>query len=95
MNVDLSSSSDGSVAVPEARLPSAVGMSQQGRTLHVNAVGHVRVDMFSVTGTAVKTLWNGNVSGSMEMSLKGIPAGIYVLRVQTAGGSHMKKIRLE
>ena len=42
MNVDLSSSSDGSVAVPEARLPSAVGMSQQGRTLHVNAVGHVR-----------------------------------------------------
>jgi hypothetical protein len=48
-----------------------------------------------VTGTAVKTLWNGNVSGSMEMSLKGIPAGIYVLRVQTAGGSHMKKIRLE
>lgn len=95
MNVDLSSSSDGSVAVPEARLPSAVGMSQQGRALHVNAVGHVRVDMFSVTGTAVKTLWNGNVSGSMEMSLKGIPAGIYVLRVQTAGGSHMKKIRLE
>lgn len=95
MNVDLSSSSDGSVAVPEARLPSAVGMSQQGRTLHVNAVGHVRVDMFSVTGTAVKTLWSGNVSGSMEMSLKGIPAGIYVLRVQTAGGSHMKKIRLE
>lgn len=95
MNVDLSSSSDGSVAVPEARLPSAVGMSQQGRALHVNAVGHVRVDMFCVTGTAVKTLWNGNVSGSMEMSLKGIPAGIYVLRVQTAGGSHMKKIRLE
>jgi hypothetical protein len=95
MNVDLSSSSDGSVAVPEARLPAAVGMSQQGRALHVNAVGHVCVDMFSVTGTAVKTLWNGNVSGSMEMSLKGIPAGIYVLRVQTAGGSHMKKIRLE
>ena len=61
----------------------------------MNAVGHVRVDVFSVTGTAVKTLWNGNVSGGMEVCLKGILAGVYVLRVQTADGSYMKKIRLE
>ena len=92
---DLGSSSSGSVAIHATRVPAAVGISQLGRTLHVNAVGHVRMDVFGVTGTAVKTLWNGNVSGSMSMSLKGIPAGIYVLRVQTAGGSHMKKIRLE
>ena len=92
---DLGSSSSGSVAIHATRVPAAVGISQLGRTLHVNAVGHVRMDVFGVTGTAVKTLWNGNVSGSMSMSLKGIPAGIYVLRVQTAGGSHMKKICLE
>ena len=92
---DLSSSSDGSVAIQAARLPAAVGISQLGRTLHVNAVGHVRMDVFGVTGTAVKTLWNGNVSGGMAVSLEGIPVGVYVLRVQTAGGTQLKKIRLE
>lgn len=92
---DLSSSSDGSVAFQAARLPTAVGISQLGRTLHVNAVGHVHMDVFGVTGTAVKTLWNGIVSGGMAVSLEGIPAGVYVLRVQTAGGTQLKKIRLE
>ena len=82
-------------ALPAAHVAAAPAVSMHGRTLQVNYAGHVRVDMFSVTGTAVKSLWNGNVSGGMEVSLKGIPAGIYVLRVQTAGGSHMKKIRLE
>ena len=72
-----------------------MGISQLGRTLHVNAAGHVRMDVFGVTGTAVKTLWNGNVSGGMAVSLEGIPAGVYVLRVQTAGGTQLKKIRLE
>ena len=92
---DLGSSSSGSVAIHATRVPAAVGISQLGRTLHVNAVGHVRMDVFGVTGTAVKTLWNGNVPGSMAVSLEGIPAGVYVLRVQTAGGLHLKKIRLE
>ena len=92
---DLGSSSSGSVAIHATRVPAAVGISQLGRTLHVNAMGHVRMDVFGVTGTAVKTLWNGNVPGSMAVSLEGIPAGVYVLRVQTAGGLHLKKIRLE
>ena len=92
---DLGSSSSGSVAIHATRVPAAVGISQLGRTLHVNAVGHVRMDVFGVTGTAVKTLWNGNVPGSMAVSLEGIPAGVYVLRIQTAGGLHLKKIRLE
>ena len=48
-----------------------------------------------MTGAAVKTLWNGNATGSMGIALQGIPAGIYVVRAQTADGLQMRKIRLE
>ena len=66
-----------------------------GRTLQVNYAGHVRVDLFGVTGAAVKTLWNGNATGSMGIALQGIPAGIYVVRVQTATSTMLQKIRLQ
>ena len=94
-NVNPESSSSAITALPAARVAAAPAMSMHGRTLTVNYAGFARVDLFSVTGAAVKTLWNGNASGGMELGLRGIPAGIYVVRVQTADGLHMRKITLE
>lgn len=90
-----SSSSGAITALPAARVAAAPALSMHGRTLQVNYAGHMRVDLFSVTGAAVKTLWNGNATGSMGIALQGIPAGIYVVRAQTADGLQMRKIRLE
>jgi hypothetical protein len=69
--------------------------SVHGRTLQVNYAGFARVDLFSVTGAAVKTLWKGHVDGTVSVGLQGIPGGIYVVRMHTQNGSTMKKVRLE
>ena len=82
-------------AIPATHNAVAPAVSLHGRTLVVNYAGNARVDLFSVTGSAVRTLWNGNVMGGVELGLRGVPAGIYVLRVQTATGLHMRKIRLQ
>ena len=89
------SSSSAITAIPVARVAAAPVVSMHGRTLQVNYAGFARVDLFSVTGSAVRTLWDGNAAGSVELGLRGVPAGIYVVRVQTAAGLHMQKIRLQ
>ena len=89
------SSSSAKTAIPVARSAVAPAVSLHGRTLVVNYAGFARVDLFSVTGSAVRTLWDGNATGSVELGLRGVPAGIYVVRVQTAAGLHMQKIRLQ
>lgn len=94
-NVNPESSSSVITALPAAHVAAAPAVSMHGRTLQVNYAGHVRVDLFGVTGAAVKTLWNGNATGSMELALQGIPAGIYVVRVQTATSTMLQKIRLQ
>ena len=60
--------------------------------LQVHFDGAARVDVFNVTGNAVKTLWN---KGGKALSLQGIPAGVYVVRVQTKNATVMQKIRLQ
>ena len=87
-------SSSSVVAIPVNRIV-APAVSLHGRTLQVNYVGNARVELFSVTGSAVKTLWNGRASGGMELGLQGIPSGVYVVRVQTANSTLMQKIRLQ
>ena len=69
--------------------------SVHGRTLQVNYAGFARIDLFSVTGAAVKTLWKGHVDGTVSVGLQGIPGGIYVVRMHTQNGSTMQKVRLE
>lgn len=69
--------------------------SVHGRTLQVNYAGFARVDLFSVTGAAVKTLWKGHVDGTVSVGFQGIPGGIYVVRMHTQNGSTMQKVRLE
>ena len=67
----------------------------QGRTLHVSTSGIARVDLFNLTGSVVKTLWNGHVGGSIDLGIQGIAGGVYVVRMQTQFGTIMQKVRFE
>ena len=90
-----SSSSEGPEALVNAGVAVAPVMSLQGRALQVHYNGHARIDVFNVTGNAVKTLWNGSVDGSRVFTLQGIPAGVYVVRTQTKNATMMQKIQLQ
>ena len=87
-----SSSSDTQSLV--AHVAASPALSVNGRVLQVNYAGHARIDLFSVTGSAVRTLANGRI-GESTFRLENIPGGVYVVRVQTANATVMKKIRLQ
>ena len=65
-----------------------------GRTLQLNAKGYLRVDVISMTGNVVKS-FDRNASGSVTVSLNGLPSGLYVVRVKNANLSTFKKIKLD
>ena len=94
-SVNPESSSSAITGIANSAVAQAPGISLQGRTLQVRFDGSARVDVFNVTGIAVKTLWNDRVAGSKSLSLQGIPAGVYVVRVQTKNATMMQKIRLQ
>ena len=89
------SSSSSILALRDGHVAAVPAFAVHGRTLQVNYVGFARVDLFSVTGAAVKTLWKGSVDGTVSVGLQGIPGGIYVVRMHTQNGSTMQKVRLE
>lgn len=93
-DVPESSSSD-VTGIVDSRVAQAPAMMLLDRTLSVHFEGSARVDLFNVTGNAVKTLWNDHVDGSKTFGLQGIPAGVYVIRVQTKNAIVMQKIRLQ
>ncbi|MCF0223856.1 MAG: T9SS type A sorting domain-containing protein [Fibrobacter sp.] len=66
-----------------------------GRDLQVSLSGKSRVDLVSVSGSVVKTLWNGNADSTLNFSLANLPAGVYVLKVQGLGKTQMNKIYLK
>ena len=94
-SVNPESSSSAITGIANSAVVLAPGISLQGRSLQVRFDGSARVDVFNVTGNAVKTLWNDRVAGSKSLSLQGIPAGVYVVRVQTKNATMMQKIRLQ
>jgi endo-1,4-beta-D-glucanase Y len=87
-------SSSSTIALPAERV-AAPAVSVHGRTLQLNYAGFARVDLFSVTGSVVKSLWNGHAEGAVGIGMQGIPAGVYVVRIRTANSTSMQKIRLQ
>ena len=69
-------------------------MTLTGRTIRLNANGNVRVDLISMTGCVVKS-YSKTATGSIAMSFAEVPSGNYVVRVQTAGVTTLKKITLD
>ncbi len=89
------SSSSSPAGIVSGRVEQAPAVMLQGRTLNVHFEGAARIDLFNMTGNAVKTLWNDPVAGSLSLGLQGIPAGVYVIRAQTKNATVMQKIRLQ
>ncbi|MCQ2063461.1 MAG: glycosyl hydrolase family 8 [Fibrobacter sp.] len=72
----------------------ATAVRLQGRSLQVTAVGEARVELFSVTGVKVKTLWKGVAQGALNISLGNVPAGLYVVKATAAGKTLFQKINV-
>lgn len=50
-------------------------------TVSVNLKGQSKVELLDLQGRIVRTLWNGNASGNVTMSVDAKP-GLYLVRVQ-------------
>ena len=88
-----SSSSEGTIALPTIMAKSPK-MTLSGRTLQIDANGNVRVDLISMTGSVLMT-FDRQAKGSLNVSLKAVPNGLYVVRVKNAGVTSLKKIKLD
>lgn len=72
----------------------ATAVRLQGRSLQVTAVGEARVELFSVTGVKVKTLWKGVAQGALNISLGNVPAGLYVVKATVPGKTLLQKVNV-
>lgn len=88
-----SSSSDGAVALPTVATKGPE-MVLAGRSLQITANGNVHVDLISMTGSVLKSFDN-HANGVLNVSLKAVPNGLYVVRVKNAGVTSLKKIKLD
>ena len=89
-----SSSSGEGTTVLLALAAKAPVMTLAGRTLQLDVNGDVRVDLISMTGSVLKS-FDKNATGSVSVSLNGVPSGLYVVRVKNAGVTSLKKIKLD
>jgi hypothetical protein len=87
---NLMNANSGMTGIAKSKVANAPAVSLQGRTLQVRTDGVARVDVFNVAGHAVKTQ-----AGSQAMDLQGIPAGVYMVRIQAKNATVMQKIRLQ
>ena len=87
-------SSSSTIALAKAAMPAKAAIHLQGRTLDVTVSGNARVDLFSVTGAALGTLWEGEAGGSLKISLDGVPSGLYVVKVKVLGETFVRKINV-
>ena len=87
-------SSSSTIAIAQGRMPVVPAIHLRGRTLEVSGTGSARVDLFSVSGATVGTLWKGKVGGSVKISLEGIPSGLYVVKVKTSGETIVRRINV-
>lgn len=78
---------DGSVAIPRiAQVRPAFGIQNTTISLTTAKAGNVSVDVFSMNGRRIATLFHGKLTpGSYAFSLSDMPKGMYIVRVTSAG----------
>ncbi len=86
-------SSSSTIALHVGRVATPT-VSLHGRTLEIAGSEIARIDLFSVSGAAVGTLWEGKTGGSVKVSLEGIPSGLYVVKVKVLGETIVRKINV-
>lgn len=87
-----SSSSTFAIAPAQRKIASAIHL--QGRTLEIAGSEIARIDLFSVSGSTIGTLWEGKAGGSVKVSLEGIPSGLYVVKAKVLGETIVRKINV-
>ena len=87
-------SSSSTVVLAKSGMNALPAIHLQGRTLEVLATGDARVDLFSVTGAALGTLWEGKAGGSLKVSLEGVPSGLYIVKARVSGETVVRKINV-
>ena len=86
-------SSSSTIALHVGRA-AAPAVALHGRTLEIAGSEIARIDLFSVSGAAVGTLWEGKAGGSVKVSLEGIPSGLYVVKAKVLGETIVRKINV-
>ena len=86
-------SSSSTIALRMGRV-AAPAVTLHGRTLEIAGSEIARIDLFSVSGAAVGTLWEGKAAGSVKVSLEGIPSGLYVVKAKVLGETIVRKINV-
>ncbi len=86
-------SSSSTIALHVGRV-AAPAVALHGRTLEIAGSEIARIDLFSVSGAAVGTLWEGKAGGSVKVSLEGIPSGLYVVKAKVLGETIVRKINV-
>ena len=78
---------DGSVTIPRiAQVRPAFGIQNTTISLTTAKAGNVSVDVFSMNGRRIATLFHGKLTpGSYAFSLSDMPKGMYIVRVTSAG----------
>jgi hypothetical protein len=86
-------SSSSTIALHVGRVATPT-VSLHGRTLEIAGSEIARIDLFSVSGATIGTLWEGKTGGSVKVSLEGIPSGLYVVKVKVLGETIVRKINV-
>lgn len=63
-------------------------------TVSVSLNGQSKVELLDLQGRTVRTLWNGNASGNVTMSVDAKP-GIYLVRIQGQGITETHKVAVK
>ena len=95
LNPEWTPISGGGGEIPPAALSRPVASTSSflfaNNTVSVNLKGQSKVELLDLQGRTVRTLWNGNVSGSVSLSISTQP-GIYLVRIQGQGVTETHKV---
>lgn len=89
---DNSSTPDASTAIAEFH--NATGFLFAANTISVSLKGRSKVELLDLQGRTVSTLWNGNASGNVILSVQAKP-GIYLVRIQGEGFHETHKVAVK
>ena len=86
--IELVDEAGNSTAIKHARAIAASKLGVNGNSISLTTAkaGNVSVDVFSMNGKRIATLYRGNIAaGSYSFSLENMPKGSYIVRVKGAG----------
>lgn len=93
-NVTVPSSGNAAISTNAARATSAIQYTFANDALYVTlpAAMNARIDVFDMQGRHITTLLSGFAQGSVELSLRSLQSGLYIVRAMQGKNSTMFRI---